>query len=48
MGEGKDSEMASPELIQRYQNEDDVRDLIDWHASSKTLPATPASMPVAW
>ena len=29
MGEGKDSEMASPELIQRYQNEDDVRDLID-------------------
>ena len=29
MGEGKDSEMASPELIQRYQSEDDVRDLID-------------------
>ncbi len=29
MGEGKDSEMASPELIQRYQVEDDVRDLMD-------------------
>ncbi|CTP84234.1 DNA polymerase III subunit alpha [Xanthomonas graminis] len=29
MGEGKDSEMASPELIQRYQSEDDVRDLMD-------------------
>ena len=29
IGEGKDSEMASPELIQRYQTEDDVRDLID-------------------
>src|SRR5690606_5411073 len=29
MGEGKDSEMASAELIQRYGSEDDVRDLID-------------------
>ena len=32
MGKGKggmDGEMASPELILRYQNEDDVRDLID-------------------
>ncbi|MBD9368592.1 DNA polymerase III subunit alpha [Xanthomonas sp. XNM01] len=29
MGEGKDSEMASPELIQRYGSEDDVRDLMD-------------------
>ena len=32
MGEGKggaSGEMASPELIQRYQTEDDVRDLID-------------------
>ncbi len=29
MGEGKESEMASPELIQRYQAEDDVRDLMD-------------------
>ncbi|MCL1499369.1 DNA polymerase III subunit alpha [Xanthomonas nasturtii] len=29
MGEGKDSEMASPDLIQRYQVEDDVRDLMD-------------------
>ncbi|HEY0333639.1 MAG TPA: DNA polymerase III subunit alpha, partial [Stenotrophomonas sp.] len=29
MGEGKDSEMASPDLIQRYQTEDDVRDLMD-------------------
>ena len=32
MGEGKggmDGEMASPELIQRYNSEDDVRDLID-------------------
>ncbi len=27
--EGLDSEMASPELIARYQSEDDVRDLID-------------------
>ena len=27
--EGLDSEMASPELITRYQSEDDVRDLID-------------------
>jgi DNA polymerase-3 subunit alpha len=27
--EGPDSEMASPELIARYQNEEDVRDLID-------------------
>ncbi|WP_313212777.1 DNA polymerase III subunit alpha [Stenotrophomonas acidaminiphila] len=27
--EGPDSEMASAELIQRYQSEDDVRDLID-------------------
>lgn len=29
MGEGKDSEMASAELIQRYGAEEDVRDLID-------------------
>ena len=29
MGEGKDSEMASAELIQRYGSEEDVRDLID-------------------
>ncbi|WP_045727918.1 DNA polymerase III subunit alpha [Xanthomonas sp. GPE 39] len=29
MGEGKDSEMAAPELIQRYQSEEDVRDLMD-------------------
>ncbi|KAF1690416.1 DNA polymerase III subunit alpha [Pseudoxanthomonas taiwanensis] len=29
MGEGKDSELASQELIQRYNSEDDVRDLID-------------------
>ena len=29
MGEGKDSEMRSDELIQRYQAEEDVRDLID-------------------
>ncbi|UNK57911.1 DNA polymerase III subunit alpha [Pseudoxanthomonas daejeonensis] len=29
MGEGKDSEMHSAELIQRYGSEDDVRDLID-------------------
>ncbi|HOC10829.1 MULTISPECIES: DNA polymerase III subunit alpha [Thermomonas] len=32
MGQGKggmDGEMASPELIQRYESEDDVRDLID-------------------
>ena len=32
MGKGKggmDGEMASPELIQRYETEDDVRDLID-------------------
>ncbi|RRN56588.1 DNA polymerase III subunit alpha [Pseudoxanthomonas sp. SGNA-20] len=29
MGEGKDEEMASPELIQRYQSEEEVRDLID-------------------
>ncbi|WP_330946435.1 DNA polymerase III subunit alpha [Thermomonas sp. LB-4] len=32
MGQGKggmDGEMASPELIQRYETEDDVRDLID-------------------
>ncbi|MEW2972620.1 hypothetical protein AB1A96_11850, partial [Pseudomonas juntendi] len=27
--EGPSSEMASPELIQRYETEDDVRDLID-------------------
>ena len=29
MGEGKDSEMASAELIQRYGSEEDVRDLIN-------------------
>jgi len=29
MGEGKDSEMASAELIQRYGSEEDVRDLMD-------------------
>jgi len=29
MGEGKDESMHSPELIQRYQDEDDVRELMD-------------------
>ena len=34
--EGPSSEMASPELIQRYETEDDVRDLIDRRCSWKT------------
>ena len=45
--EGPSSEMASAELIQRYETEDDVRDLIDLALQLEDLTRN-ASTPVAW